>query len=1033
MRNKPKTNNPARRGWMVRARDGRCLSGASACLGLAVALLAASPANAQDCPADLDGDGQLTLLDFLAFQNLFDTGDLRADFDGDGQLTLLDFLSFQNAFDAGCPAGSALQTDLSARPLASYPFAAFVDAFNVGTSAWLAVDPSLVPSVVGRSGQAYVVANKTAAQWDADPTLTDVRGSPQAVDFVAGGVQDNTFQIDGFASLPGPADADIAALYDLVVDMDGDGLLGAGDLIDGRGDLGGLAVFKDLTQPGPYATAAELDYAVSWPGIVSSRNRQRTIYPANIADLPPLPLVVISHGNGHDYRWYDFLQQHLASHGFVVMCNQNDTVPGIETASTTTYLHTDAFLGLLDTIGGGVLQGEVDASRIIWIGHSRGGEGVARAYTRVRDGLVTTENYDADDIVLVSSIAPNNALGAGSTEPGLANFHLLWGSADGDISGAPSAGVSSFAIHDRAEGNRYSTYIHGADHNDFNCCGFNDFTGPAGTEIGREEAQRVQKAVYLVLAKLHAEKSPGGQMAREYLWRQAESLESLSVSPSTVVVREYRETIEGDDFYIDDFQSNPQLDTSSSGGAVTLTVANAAEVLQSDTDGAYSWTGSQPSNGMTRATGGDDSRGLVFDWTADSSIEFEIIPGQRDLTDDRFLSFRAAQGTRHPLTAGELADLTFTVTLRDAAGTTSSINIGTYGGGIEEPYQRTGAGSGAGWQNEYETIRIRLADFLHNASGLDLGNVVAVRFEFGPSFGSAQGRLGLDDIAITNDRAPLGVDFEFAGDLPEIVAPGQPVRFEVQIQAKDGESLVPGSAVVRYRLDGGAFQEAPLTDLGAGTFEGVIPAAACGDDPQFYLAAQGTVSGLVTFPPTAPADVLGYQVANITFLVDLNFETADGWTVENIDLDDGPWDRGVPVNGGRGDPPADFDGSGQCWVTDNVAGNSDVDGGPTILTSPVYDLSSAPGALLSYARWFTNDDLDIDTMDVQASNDGGATWVTIESTGHASGWVKKTWTIADHLPVTSQMRFRFLATDNPNDSVTEAGLDAFQIFTLSCP
>ncbi|MEO1008692.1 MAG: GC-type dockerin domain-anchored protein [Planctomycetota bacterium] len=58
---------------------------------------------ADPCPADLDGDGELTLFDFLAFQNLFDAGDPIADFDGDGSLTLFDFLAFQNAFAAGCP------------------------------------------------------------------------------------------------------------------------------------------------------------------------------------------------------------------------------------------------------------------------------------------------------------------------------------------------------------------------------------------------------------------------------------------------------------------------------------------------------------------------------------------------------------------------------------------------------------------------------------------------------------------------------------------------------------------------------------------------------------------------------------------------------------------------------------------------------------------------------------------------------------------------------------------------------------------
>ncbi|MEO1277468.1 MAG: peroxidase family protein [Planctomycetota bacterium] len=54
------------------------------------------------CAADLDGDTELTIFDFLAFQTLFDAGDLRADFDGDGALTVFDFLEFQNAFDAGC-------------------------------------------------------------------------------------------------------------------------------------------------------------------------------------------------------------------------------------------------------------------------------------------------------------------------------------------------------------------------------------------------------------------------------------------------------------------------------------------------------------------------------------------------------------------------------------------------------------------------------------------------------------------------------------------------------------------------------------------------------------------------------------------------------------------------------------------------------------------------------------------------------------------------------------------------------------------
>ncbi|MEQ9094753.1 MAG: integrin alpha [Phycisphaerales bacterium] len=55
------------------------------------------------CRADVDGDGELTVFDFMEFCNLFDIGDPRADFDDDGAFTIFDFLAFQNAFDLGCP------------------------------------------------------------------------------------------------------------------------------------------------------------------------------------------------------------------------------------------------------------------------------------------------------------------------------------------------------------------------------------------------------------------------------------------------------------------------------------------------------------------------------------------------------------------------------------------------------------------------------------------------------------------------------------------------------------------------------------------------------------------------------------------------------------------------------------------------------------------------------------------------------------------------------------------------------------------
>ena len=54
-----------------------------------------------------------------------------------------------------------------------------------------------------------------------------------------------------------------------------------------------------------------------------------------------------------------------------------------------------------------------------------------------------------------------------------------------------------------------------------------------------------------------------------------------------------------------------------------------------------------------------------------------------------------------------------------------------------------------------ETIRIRLADFLNNGATLDLSDIVAVRLDVGPSFGSDEGRIVIDELMLTNDLVAL--------------------------------------------------------------------------------------------------------------------------------------------------------------------------------------------------------------------------------------------------------------------------------------
>lgn len=71
--------------------------------GLGIVSFDPVAADCDTCRTDLDGDGALTLFDYLAFTGLFGLGDSQADFDGDGALTIFDFLVYQTEFQAGCP------------------------------------------------------------------------------------------------------------------------------------------------------------------------------------------------------------------------------------------------------------------------------------------------------------------------------------------------------------------------------------------------------------------------------------------------------------------------------------------------------------------------------------------------------------------------------------------------------------------------------------------------------------------------------------------------------------------------------------------------------------------------------------------------------------------------------------------------------------------------------------------------------------------------------------------------------------------
>ncbi|MFZ9880992.1 MAG: GC-type dockerin domain-anchored protein [Phycisphaerales bacterium] len=712
-------------------------------------LALAQAAVAAACPPDLDGSGDVNAADLAAFLNRWGTSDPFADLDGDGNVGGADLAALLGSWGPCPPAGDPTATSLSAVAAGSFPSYFLVNAFNSGATVGFAVDPVRFSDLAGATVDVYLVGDRSAAEWLANPTLNDVRGSFQTAVLPTDPLNPVVSLVNMASVLAGNGESPGRPL-DLVIDVDRNGVLSSADLLDGA-EGPGLWYVKDLTGLGPYTYTSISSYDVNDPDIGDSFELERIYYPTNIASLPPRPLVVISHGNGHQYTWYDYLGFHLASWGYVVMSHQNDTVAGIEAASTTTVEHTESFLAQLGTIGGGVLNGKVDGDRIVWIGHSRGGEGIARGYDRLFDGTFTSPNYQISDIRLLISIAPTDFLGTASSNPHGAPFMLLYGSADGDVCGCPDSDVAdSFNIFERAEGLRQSTYVHGADHNDFNCCGINDFSGPSGTAIGTVEAQRVAKAACLAMIRRVVEDD---RSVEEYLWRQYESLRPAGVAASTTVIQEWK-PLASTTKVIDNFQTNTSTGQSSSGGAVAFAgIAAISESLQNDNNTTFTWATTDPFNGATRGRTSDLTRALVFEWNAPSSIEWSVPAALKDFSASAFVSLRAAQGTRHPNTTAQLGDLTFTVAVVDELGVESAVSIGAFAGGVEEPYQRAGfpTTTVVGWQNAMEAIRVPLSAFTANGRPIDLTRVASVVLRFGSGSGSTTGRLVIDDLQVEQE------------------------------------------------------------------------------------------------------------------------------------------------------------------------------------------------------------------------------------------------------------------------------------------
>ncbi len=275
-------------------------------------------------------------------------------------------------------------------------------------------------------------------------------------------------------------------------------------------------------------------------------------------------------------------------------------------------------------------------------------------------------------------------------------------------------------------------------------------------------------------------------------------------------------------------------------------------------------------------------------------------------------------------------------------------------------------------------------------------------------------------------------------DMPSTVSPAGGDPISVNIITRDGTSFETVHAF--FDVDGQGFVADFLSPNPDGSWTAMSPAIECGQTLQYFFRVTDSDGVVKTLPADAPSNVFTASVASdFEELFADNFESNMGWSVSGS-VSDGAWERGIPAGGGgRGDPVTDYDGSGRCYLTDNVAGNSDVDGGTTTLTSPAMDATGEGIPMLSYALWYSNNVGEVDdTIFIDISNNNGGNWQSLDTIGPGDpaaggGWNEYSFDLSQIFTSPSdQVRIRFRAGDTGEGSVVEAAVDAVQVELVSC-
>ena len=273
---------------------------------------------------------------------------------------------------------------------------------------------------------------------------------------------------------------------------------------------------------------------------------------------------------------------------------------------------------------------------------------------------------------------------------------------------------------------------------------------------------------------------------------------------------------------------------------------------------------------------------------------------------------------------------------------------------------------------------------------------------------------------------------------PSTVLPLGGTTMDVTITPVTG-TVAAGSQKLFYKdATASTWSSVLLSSTGGNNYLATFPTFSCNTSVQFYVQATSTGGTPMTLPSGGAAApyVATAAISSATLIADTFDGSSTLFTIgaPGDNATAGIWVRNAVLTG-CGANTVSYSGT-KAFVT-AYGSCVDVDGGKTSLLSPIVDASSGDTVELSYAIFLSYNGAtpSDDPLEVFVSNDGGTTWVLGASYTTATGantWVLKKLNVLNILPVTSQMRVKFVAQDNGTDNVVEAGIDSVTFTSVKC-